>query len=455
MKRQVKDSPAVEEIWDEWSSPFAKLVRQWNDLYLAEFPEVTAAPRWGTPSWTSFLTACSRQFIARPSARVREIRGGKETPEYEPEIQPYPNPVRFLFSALQALGGLIAPRARHDEEDSDEVVEARPALPTPTSSGVSAELEGSAELSPLPAARAPGLARAAPQPAPTSPAAPPPGRSIGEGPLPLLRPATTAATNALGNLASQGWDFMATRCVWWTLGAAREYRTARENLEYSLQELQWVDNMGRTVAAARAVLTSLPHGQSSVAGLVSRMRQEQLGGPAVTEDQMDCLVGFWLSSAERLAALMGPGRTSLREFLSGVYHAGQALLGTTVATAVPSRPVAAPAAPREPSTSAPFAGADHPSALPSTPEETTPPPPLPDLSAEEFRLPESSVTARNSPQQLGMDGLLNGSVGHSPADDDSAAPVGQEKGSAAELSETEQSASNARVPRRGDVVQLR
>ncbi|KAL8441470.1 hypothetical protein Emag_007140 [Eimeria magna] len=405
MKGQVEDSPA-EEIWDEWPSPFAKLERQWDDIYLADFPEVTATPRWGTPSWTSFLTAFSRQFIARPSARVREVRGWKEIPEYEPEIQPDPNP---------ALGALLAPRARHDEEDSDEVVEARPALPTPASSGVSAELEGSAERSPLPAARAPGLGRAAPQTAPTSPAAPPPGGSGGQRPLSPLSPTMTGAVNALGNFASQGWDFMATRCVWWTLAAAREHRTARENFEYRLQELQWVDNMSRTVAAARAMLTNLPHGQSSVGGLVGRLRQEHLGGPAVTEDQVECLVGFCLSSAKRRC-----------------WERRNA--------AVTSRPVAAPAAPREPTTPAQFAKADQPSASPNTPEETTPPPPLPNLSAEEFRLPESSVTASNLPQQLGMDGLLNGSAGRSPAGDDGVAPVSQEKGSAAELSETEQPA---------------
>ncbi|KAL8455870.1 hypothetical protein Emag_000303 [Eimeria magna] len=352
MKGQVEDSPTVEEIWDEWSSPFAELERKWDDIHLTEFPEVTAAPRWGTPSWTSFPTAFSRQFIARPSARVREVRGWMEIPEYEPEIQPDPNPVRFLFSTLQALGGLIAPRARHDEEDSDEVVEARAALPTPASSGVSAELGGSAALSPLPAARVPGSARAAPRLALRSSAAPPPEGPIGQGPLPPLSPTTTAAANAL----------------------VGRY-------------------MSRTVAAARAVLTSLPHGQSSVAGLVGRMRQEQLGDPAVTEDQGECLVGFWLSRAERLPAFMGPGRTSLREFLNGVYRAGQVLLGTTVATTVPSRLVAAPAAPLEPSTSTPLAGPDHPSALPGTPEETTPPPPLPDLRAKEFRMPESSVAA--------------------------------------------------------------
>ncbi|KAL8440836.1 hypothetical protein Emag_007694 [Eimeria magna] len=353
MKGQVQDSLAVGENRDDWPSSFAKLERQWDDIYLAEFPEVTAAPRWGTPSWTSFLTAFSRQFIARPSAR--------------------------------ALGGLLAPRARHDEEDSDEVVEARPALPTPASSGVSADLEGSAELSPLPAPRAPGSSRAAPQTAPTSPAAPLPGEPAGQRPLEPLSPATVVAFNLLGTLAAQGWDCMATRCVWWTRAAARDYRTARENFEYRLQELQWVNSLSRTVATAHAVLTSPSHGQSSAEALVDQLRREQLGGPAVTEDQVERLVGFWLSSADRLGALVGPGHTSLREFLNGVYRAGQALLGMTVASTVPSRPVDAPAAPHEPSASAPTAGAGRPSNFPSTPEQATRLPPLPDLGTEEFR----------------------------------------------------------------------
>ncbi|KAL8443494.1 hypothetical protein Emag_005885 [Eimeria magna] len=289
----------------------------------------------------------------------------------------------------KALGGLLAPRARHDEEDSDEVVKARPALPTPASSGVSADLEGPAELSPLPAPRAPGSGRAAPQTAPTSPAAPPPGGSAEQRPLEPLSPATVVAFAALGTLAAQGWDCMVTRCVWWTLAAARDYRTARENFEYRLQELQWVNSLSRTVAAAHAVLTSPSQGQSSAEALVGQLRREQLGRPAVTEDQVERLVGFWLSRAGR------------------------------------------------------------PSNFTSTPEEATPPPPLPHLGIEEFRLPESAVTARNPPQQLGMDGLLNGSAGRSPADDASVGLVGQETGTAAELSETKQPApKRARTPGR-------
>ncbi|KAL8441123.1 hypothetical protein Emag_007431 [Eimeria magna] len=250
MKGHVEDSPAVKEVW--------------------------AAPRWGTPSWTSFLTSFSRQFIAQPSARVRGVRSWKEIPEYEPEIQPDPNPVGFISSALQGLGGPLAPRARHDEEDSDEVIEARPALLRPASSGASPDLKGSAELSPLPAPRAPGSGRAAPQTAPTSPAAPPPGRPGAQRPLEPLSSATVVAFNALGTLAAQGWDCMATCCVWWTLAAAQDYRTARENFAYRLRELQRVNSLSRTVATAHAVLTSPSHAQSSAEALVDQLSREQL-----------------------------------------------------------------------------------------------------------------------------------------------------------------------------------
>ncbi|KAL8442992.1 hypothetical protein Emag_006157 [Eimeria magna] len=225
MKGQVEDSPAVEEIWDEWSSPLAKPERQWDDIYLAELPEVTAVPRDRGPprrEETAQGARAQARCVARSVSRevrrakregcvqtavrlhrVAEVRGWKEIPEYEPEIQPDPSPVRFLFSALQALGGggSLAPRARHEEENIDEAVEERPALPTPASSRVSADLEGSAELTPLPAARVPGSARAARQSAPTSPAAPPPMRLSGQGPLPALSPSAASAVEALGYMA--------------------------------------------------------------------------------------------------------------------------------------------------------------------------------------------------------------------------------------------------------------
>ncbi|KAL8441282.1 hypothetical protein Emag_007307 [Eimeria magna] len=348
----------------------------------------------------------------------------------------------------EALGGLLAPRARLDEEDSDEVIEARPALPTPASSRMSADLEGSAELSPLPAPKAPGSGRAAPQAAPSSfPAAPPPGERAGQGPPSPLSPVTEATVRALSQIASEGWDLMTTRCVWWTLTAARDYRTAKENFEQRMQELQWVDNMSRTVTGARTMLANLPQGPSSVADLIGRLRQKQQRGVTVTDDQVERLVGCWLSSAERLSALMGPGRTFLREFLNGVYRTGQALLGATVAAATPAAPVAYPAAPHEPATPVRPLMLDHPP--PSPPGGATSPPPLPDPSTEEFRLPESAVATRNPPLQLGMDGLLNGSAGRSPPGDESVPPVGQEPRYTTELSDAEQPApKRVRTPGR-------
>ncbi|KAL8445284.1 hypothetical protein Emag_005139 [Eimeria magna] len=198
--------------------------------------------------------------------------------------------------------------------------------------------------------------------------------------------------------------------------------------------------MSRTVTGARTILANLPQGTSSVADLAGPLRQQQQKGVTVTDDQVERLVGFWLSSAERLAALMGPGKTALREFFSGVYRTGQALLGATVAAAAPAAPAADPAASPEPATPARSIRVDHPSPALSTPGEATPPPPPPDPRAEEFRLPEPAMTTRSPPLQLGMDGLLNGSAGRSPAGDESMPPVRQESRSATELSESEQPA---------------
>ncbi|KAL8440695.1 hypothetical protein Emag_007813 [Eimeria magna] len=231
--------------------------------------------------------------------------------------------------------------------------------------------------------------------------------------------------------------------------AARDYRTAKEDFEQRMQELQWVDNMSRTVTGARTMLANLPQGPSSVADLIGRLWQEQQRGVTMTDDQVERLVGFWLSSAERLGALMGPGRTALREFFNGVYRTGQALLGATVAAVTPAVPVADPVAPHEPATPVRPLMVDPPPAAPSPSGGATSPPPLPDPSPEEFRLPESAVATRNQPLQLGMDGLLNDSAGRSPPGDESAPTVGQESRPATELSDTEQPApKRVRTPGR-------
>ncbi|KAL8440746.1 hypothetical protein Emag_007765 [Eimeria magna] len=95
---------SVEGIWDEWSSPSSSLERQRDGLYLAEFPEVTAVPRWGTATWTSVLTAYTTYFSAQTSVRVGEKM---LTPhrEWRTEIPGKPNSVLFTQAAVQALGG--------------------------------------------------------------------------------------------------------------------------------------------------------------------------------------------------------------------------------------------------------------------------------------------------------------------------------------------------------------
>ncbi|KAL8441244.1 hypothetical protein Emag_007334 [Eimeria magna] len=151
---------------------------------------------------------------------------------------------------------------------------------------------------------------------------------------------------------------------------------ARESLEYRLEELQWVDNMSRTVAAAGWVLKGVRQGQSSLTGLADRMRQKQLEGPAVMGDQVECFVGLWMSSVERRRLSCSRAEHLCASSSTGYTRTGQALLGSTVATCAPRHQVATPAAPHEPGAVSRPARPDSPSAPPGTPDVTTLPPPF-------------------------------------------------------------------------------
>ncbi|KAL8442993.1 hypothetical protein Emag_006158 [Eimeria magna] len=173
------------------------------------------------------------------------------------------------------------------------------------------------------------------------------------------------------------------------------------SFDYHLEELQRVDHTSRTVAAARAVLIGLSQEPGSLTGLANPMRIEQLRNSAVTDDQVERLVGFCLPSTERLSALMGPGRASLRESFNGVHLTGQALLGSAVAASVPLRLVAVTAASREQGEAARPAEPDSASAPPGASDTKASSPPLPTSRTGEFRLPGPSVAPRDPPQQLG------------------------------------------------------
>ncbi|KAL8434916.1 hypothetical protein ACSSS7_002803 [Eimeria intestinalis] len=52
MKGKLKDSSSAEDIWDIWPSPFEKLEKQWDNIYIAEFPEITGRQNQGEEEGT-------------------------------------------------------------------------------------------------------------------------------------------------------------------------------------------------------------------------------------------------------------------------------------------------------------------------------------------------------------------------------------------------------------------
>ena len=74
-RRNRKDNRAsVKEVWDLWPAPFEQLAEEWDEIYLAEFPEVVDRPeRPGSTRWRNFYSPFTRDFIARPPPKVQQI----------------------------------------------------------------------------------------------------------------------------------------------------------------------------------------------------------------------------------------------------------------------------------------------------------------------------------------------------------------------------------------------
>ncbi|KAL8442712.1 hypothetical protein Emag_006264 [Eimeria magna] len=198
--------------------------------------------------------------------------------------------------------------------------------------------------------------------------------------------------------------------------------------------------MSRTVAAAPWVLTSLPQGQSSLTVLADAMRQEQLGGPCGDGGPGGVFGRVLVVQRGAAGRCHEPGQSiSARVPQRGIpYGAGPAGIdGGDLRTSTPGLPRR-----RRRTSRARLRGPPGRTGLLRRrhPDVPTPPPPLPASLTEELGLPEPSVAVRDPPQQLGMDGLLNGSGGRSPADDVSSAANDKGKGSAAEHSGVEQPA---------------
>ncbi|KAL8450684.1 hypothetical protein Emed_002322 [Eimeria media] len=195
---------------------------------------------------------------------------------------------------------------------------------------VCGEAEGEVELTALPAAQT-TVSTLTPRPAPL---APPSAESSVRAPTSPSMAIATQPLTSLAELANE-WEAMAARYLWWTLTAARDSRTSRE-VRAPPRGTRGVEQLGHTAAAARATLSNLTQEPFPLSGLPGQLLVKRLREPAVPGDQVTFLFGFCSSRTESLASLLGPGGVPLRDFLTGVYCTGQALLGSEVAEAVAS-----------------------------------------------------------------------------------------------------------------------
>lgn len=68
-RRNRKDNrESVKDVWRLWPEPFRQLSEEWDEIYLAEFPEVVDEPaRPGSKKWRGFYSPFSRDFVAYPT----------------------------------------------------------------------------------------------------------------------------------------------------------------------------------------------------------------------------------------------------------------------------------------------------------------------------------------------------------------------------------------------------
>ncbi|KAL8440883.1 hypothetical protein Emed_007642 [Eimeria media] len=104
-KRTLEEFPEPSRLFEIWSSPFQKVDRTWDLIFLEEFPEVVGREHWEKSTWKEYLTPYSRDFLAAPSCHVKEIKHWEPKAGYEPEIPNSGNTVKYIQDAIKALGG--------------------------------------------------------------------------------------------------------------------------------------------------------------------------------------------------------------------------------------------------------------------------------------------------------------------------------------------------------------
>lgn len=81
-KRNRRDTRlSLAGAWGLWPEPFQQTLEEWDEVYLAEFPEVVDRPeRPGSVRWRSFYSKYTRDFLANPSDIVIKLM--KWVPQY-------------------------------------------------------------------------------------------------------------------------------------------------------------------------------------------------------------------------------------------------------------------------------------------------------------------------------------------------------------------------------------
>lgn len=104
-RNRVDTRLVAAEVWALWPIAFSELDVEWDELYLAEFPEVTdPCAVVGDARWVKFYTPFTRDFFAAPTPFVRRMLGLQPVVDYVPEIAQQHNRVQDTDKALQVLG---------------------------------------------------------------------------------------------------------------------------------------------------------------------------------------------------------------------------------------------------------------------------------------------------------------------------------------------------------------
>ena len=122
-RRNRKDNRlSLKRVWGSWKAPFVQTLMEWDEVYLAAFPEVVDAPeRPGSSRWRGFYSHYTRDFVGDPTPHVRQLMGWSGHPIYTRHFAKRANELEDLdvvISEVEARLGRDPSRARELQMDS-------------------------------------------------------------------------------------------------------------------------------------------------------------------------------------------------------------------------------------------------------------------------------------------------------------------------------------------------